>query len=40
VYIDDVEEYVAAARRLRMQAIHFEDAARLRTDLRALNVLD
>lgn len=38
VYVDDMEEYVGAARRLGIHALVFRDAQQLEEDLRALNV--
>lgn len=38
VYIDDIEEYVAAAARLGMHGIQFTSAAKLETDLKKLGV--
>jgi HAD superfamily hydrolase (TIGR01509 family) len=40
VYVDDMEEYVAAARQFRMQALVFRDAPQLEKSLRRLSVLD
>ena len=38
VYVDDMEEYVGAARRLGIHALVFRNAQQLEEDLRALNV--
>jgi putative hydrolase of the HAD superfamily len=38
VYIDDIQEYVEAARKLGMAGIQFESASQLETELRALHV--
>lgn len=39
IYIDDMEEYVWAARRLGMEAIVFKDAQQLQSELKALNIV-
>ena len=38
VYVDDIEGYVDAARRLGMLGVHFRSAAQLRSDLQAIGV--
>lgn len=37
VFIDDILEYVEAARTLGLQGIHYQSSSQLRTDLRALD---
>src|SRR5262249_49994860 len=39
VFVDDVEAYVAAARSLGIQGVHYQDASKLRNDLNALGAM-